>query len=335
MEANQFDYSQEALDRAIQTLMDSEHRGVPGVKEFKGEVAGPSDPVLYIGTHTHGNEPGSGAILPALLSGQVQVGRGRVIVGVNNLAAAAKKIRREAGDMDFNRLPEDDILADAHANNPSVAVQRMRDLAKAGLREATHGLDLHTIPHAEIEGFKLHEKGKYDFANAIGIRDYIAEITNNQYSVDDPTGPKTVAFGNYIGGLENPIPVAEIEGGGKETPRVRQTVAQGTLSVMAQLGLIDPSRYGLEPREMEQRLYTVKAWAWAPAGYTMARNFGPYGKLQKGEPVMVDTTAAQREPIVAPMDGHIIMPPAFGDVLTGPDDWWYSAPVEVSRQRVL
>jgi len=335
MEANQFDYSQEALDRAIKTLMDSEHRGVPGVKEFKGEVSGPSDPVLYIGTHTHGNEPGSGAILPALLSGQVQVGRGRVIVGVNNLAAAAKKLRREDGDMDFNRLPEDDILADAHANNPSVAVQRMRALAKAGLREATHGLDLHTIPHAEIDGFKLHEKGKYDFANAIGIRDYIAEITNNQYSVDNPTGPKTVAFGNYIGGLESGIPVAEIEGGGKETPRVRQTVAQGTLSVMAQLGLIDPSRYGLEPREMEQRLYTVKAWAWAPAGYTMARNFGPYGMLKKGEPVMVDTTEAKREPIVAPMDGHIIMPPEFGAVLTGPDDWWYSAPVEVSRQRVL
>lgn len=335
MEANNFDYSQEALDRAIQTLMDSEHRGVPGVKEFKGEVAGPSDPVLYIGTHTHGNEPGSGAILPALLSGQVQVGRGRVIVGVNNLAAAAKKLRREAGDMDFNRLPEDDILADIHANNPSVAVQRMRALAKAGLREATHGLDLHTIPHAEIDGFKLHEKGNYDFANAIGVPTYIAEITNNQYSVDKPTGPKTVAFGNYIGGLENFIPVAEIEGGGKETPRVRQTVAQGTLSVMAQLGMIDPSRYGLEPREMEQRLYTVTDWAWAPAGYTPARKFEPYAELEEGEPVMVDATEQGRSPILSPRKGHLIMPPPFGEVLEGPDDWWYSAPVEVSRQKVL
>lgn len=315
--------------------MHSEYRGVPGVKEFRGKVAGPSDPVLYIGTHTHGNEPGSGAILPALLSRQVQVGRGRVIVGINNLAAAEKKLRREADDLDLNRLPEDDVLAEVHANNPSLAIQRMRALARAGLLEATHGLDLHTIPHSKKPGFKLHVKGDYAFANAIGIPDYIAKITDNQFDAANPTGPRTVAFGNYIGGLGNEISVAEIEGGGKETPRVRQTVAQGTLSVMAQLGMIDPSRYELEPREMEQRLYTVTDWAWAPAGYTPARKFVPYAELEEGEPVMVDATEQGRSPIVSPRKGHLIMPPPFGEVLTGPDDWWYSAPVEVSRQRVL
>ncbi|MEK9159392.1 MAG: hypothetical protein AAB383_01545 [Patescibacteria group bacterium] len=335
MEANQFDFSQETLDRANRSLMESEHRGVPGVQEFRGEVAGPSDPVLYIGTHTHGDEPGSGAIVPALISGQVKVGRGRVIVGVNNLDAAREGKRFLKGGLNFNRLPADDMLAGAHANNASLDFQRMRALARAGLLEATHGLDLHTIPHSPVPGFKLHEKGDYNFANAIGIEDFIAEITNNQFDSENPAGPKTVAFGNYIGGLENNIPVAEIEGGGPETPAVRRTVAQGTLSVMAQLGMIDPSRYGLEPREIEQRLYTVTDWAWAPAGYTLARQFEPYARMQKGEPVMVDSTGAGRPDIVAPRDGHLIMPPPFGKPLAGPDDWWHSAPVEVSRQKVL
>lgn len=315
--------------------MDSEYRGVPGVKEFRGEQAGPSDPVLFIGTHTHGDEPGSGAILPALMSGKVQLERGRVIVAANNLAAARNGKRVIPGGLNYNRLPADDVLAQAHVNNPSVDIQRMRALAQAGLLEATHGLDLHTIPHSKIPGFKLHEKGDPAFANAIGLETFIADITNNQFDAENPTGPKTVAFGNYIGGLHNPIPVAEIEGGGKETPRVRQTVAQGTLSVMAQLGMIDPSRYGLKSREMEQRLYTVTDWAWAPAGYTMAREFEPYAEVQEGEPVMIDATEQGRSPILAPRRGHLIMPPPFGKPLEGNDDWWYSAPVEVSRQMVL
>lgn len=337
METSPFKVDQESVMRARQELMESEHRGVKGVKEFRGARVGSSDPVLFVGTHTHGGESGSAALIPALLDGSLRLERGVVIAAVNNLAAARQGLRRVDANtsnpgMDFNRLPTDDILAPAHSGNPSQDVQRMRALGKAGLLEATHGLDLHTIPQHLYTGFVLHEKGPVDFTRSVGIRDHIARITEFQHNVDNPD-QKTVAFGNYIGGLGNDVPVVEIEGGGPETEEVRTTVLKGALSVLAQLGMIDPEQFGLAWKEMEQHLYVINRWDWAPVGYRTVRDVPPYGQVRAGEVLMEDTLSA-RPPIVVPTDGQLIMGPSKGP-LTEAEDWWYSDPVQISKQRVL
>ncbi len=333
-------YNKEELERGIKALSESETDGVKGVKVIKGNKSGPSDPVLYLGTLTHGGERMSAAPVAPLLDGRIELISGKVIMGVNNMAAAAKKIRREEGDFDFNRLPNDDILASAHEQNPSVAVQRMRALSRIW-GGVTHGLDNHMVTATPVSAMKLHEKGDSEFANSIGIRSYITRITEFQGDPRNPTGPYTTAFGNYIGGLDNPIPVAEIEGGGPESVEVYDSVLRGTLSVMAQLGMIDPERYGLHWTEIDQQRYDVAAWGYAPAGYAMAKPFGAYSRVEKGEVVMEDLSGQGRDPIIAPFDSHLIMPPPYSTttgkrhILDEPDDWWYSTPVKTERVRVL
>jgi len=323
--------------------MSSVYRGVYGIYEIKGEIQGPSQPTLYVGTYTHGDELLSGSPILALLKGDIRLKRGRILLAINNLEATQMGLRVVPGEIDFNRLPLEDVMT-GPTSNPSLSMQRLQTLGKIVL-EATHALEIHTTPSKPYPAMRLPIKGDQAFSEAIDAEISILNITHFQKDCRDPEGSRTLAFGDYIGGLENPIPVVELEGGGPQTvennPRLYQSILSATLSVLARLDMIDPEEYGIKPKNIIRKVYEVIDWQWAPPGYVLHRLFEPFAYLKKGDVVMEDGIDSGLPPILMPEEGHLVLHPSYklkdGKPVpsTYPRDWFISKPVRVESVEAL
>ncbi len=323
--------------------MSSVYRGVHGIYEIKGEIQGPSQPTLYVGTYTHGDELLSGSPILPLLKGDIRLKRGRILLAVNNLEATQMGLRMVPGEIDFNRLPLEDVMTSSDSN-PSLSLQRLQSLGKIVL-EASHGFEIHTTPSKPYLAMRLPIKGDQAFSEAIDAEISILNITQFQKDCRDPDGPCTLAFGNYIGGLENPIPVVELEGGGPQTaennPLLYESILRALLSVLARLDMIDAEEYGLSPKTIIRKVYEVIDWQWASPGYVLPRLFEPFAYLKKGDVVMQDGTDSGLPPILMPEDGHLVLHPSYkikdGKPMpsTHPKDWFVSKPVHLESVEVL
>lgn len=321
-------------------LKGTQTRGVYGVKEFKSPDCGPSDPRVYIGVCTHGDERvGAGLVVPFLKGrdGGIELRRGSIVVAVNNLLAATTGdlgMRAVPGDMNYNRLPRD-IVDGKRWTSETPAVVRIRELYRAGFFNATHGTDNHTYV-GPGEAMKLHIKGDLALGRAVGIRDYITDIVPATCAVTP--GGNGLAFGNFIGGVENEgVPVVEFEGGGPHSnPEVIQGLIHGTVAMLAQLDMIDPDL--VERGEFEQAEYRVGQYYIVPDGYMFVAGGGNFGEVEERQVLAVDAkaTSPQRPfsspPIVSALKGHHVMPPLAGQVVQGMDDGWISAPVVKTTQ---
>ncbi len=321
----------EEIKAGFDELNNSDVNGVRGVKVFD---SGKSGPTLYVATCSHGNERvGAGLVVPLLKgakNGGIDVIQGKVIVAVNNIGAAnigdsGKRVGEDG--MNWNRLPPD--LLDGRSTNTTATQSRLRAMQNAGLLDVTHGYDAHTIA-VEANGFKLHIKGPRAFADGIGEEVYIVDIVKHQPDAD---GNPTVAFGNYLGGVDNDrVPVVEMEGGGPHSdPRVIKKLLNGLVATLGSLEMVDESI--TERYRGAQRTYPIEHYQLVPAGYTPDRQFGQFEVLPKGTVITRDKLTPCRPDVVTPADGHMIMPPTFGE--NGGDDWWISGPVQESTQEFI
>lgn len=323
--------------------MSSVYRGVGGIYEIKGEIQGPSQPTLYLGTYTHGDELLSGSPILPLLNGDIRLKRGRILLAVNNLEATQMGLRMVPGEMDFNRLPLEDLMTSS-ASNPSLSLQRLQSLGEIGL-EASHALEIHTTPSKPYPLMRLPIKGDQAFSEAIAAEISILNITHFQKDCRDPDGSRTLAFGDYIGGLGNLIPVVELEGGGPQTvennPRLYASILDAMLSVLVRLDMIDAEEYGLSPKTVIRKVYEVIDWQWAPPGYVLPQPFEPFVYLKKGDVVMQDGIDSGLPPILMPEDGHLVLHPSYTikdgkpAPSTHPKDWFISKPVLLESAEVL
>ncbi|MFA6992379.1 MAG: hypothetical protein WC269_03825 [Candidatus Gracilibacteria bacterium] len=327
---NQLLPTPDEIGHGYRVLSKNQVRGVNGVIELKSGQPGPR---LYVGTCTHGNEKiTAGLVVPllkGLAGGGIELIRGSVVIAVNNLLAASQNKREADGDLNMNRLPPD-IWDGRLRTSKMPAVLRMRELINAGLLDVTHGFDAHTIP-TPADQCKIHIKGSTDFAKEIGIRDYLTHITEHQ---QDANGVGTLAFGNYIGGVENDIPVIEVEGGGPhDEQRIINGLVNGLLAVLGRLDMVDENLITRE--EGEQREYEITDYYIAQAGFRPEKEFDNFARVKRGQLIAHDTTDSGRPPFFAPHAGHIVFPPTFETFGKDGDSWWISKPVRRTMQQFV
>ncbi len=286
---------------ATKEIMQNRDRGLIGARVFD---SGNDGPVLYVGAMTHGNEHMTTAPAVPLLNGTLQLMRGKVIVVVNNIDAARLGKRSIPDDEfgNFNRM-DPDVLSHVSGGSKIKSVQRMQAIAKSGfLKEATHCLDAHTN-NTKARASKLHIKGSTAFAESIPVNPYITNIVPHQFR---PGTSRSVAFGNFIGGLEcEDVPVVELEGGGPhDSPAVIQRLIDGFVAILAQLEMVDMD---LRKRHFRQDIYNVVGSTWAPAtGYRYKPVLKEGGLVRGGTDFVVPINGVG-EVIRAPYDFHALM----------------------------
>lgn len=299
-------YSQKVVEQAKRELLSSRSYGLDGAILFD---SGRDGPFLYAGVFTHGNEPMTVAILAPLLQREIAITSGKVCVVMNNIDAA--RSGRRAIDNDpfgnFNRM--DPNILDSSGTDLA-SVRRMRQIADSGLLcNASHGFDAHT--NNTLAGpTKLHIKGSMEFAENIPVNPMITNIVNHQ---SRPGTKPTVAFGNFIGGIDKNVPVVELEGGGPhDAEDVIHHLIDGFVAVLARLGMIDIETHQLQGT---QEIFDVIGATWAPGpGYMyIPRHLSEGALVQKGMNFLGPMPGRSGSIIVAPYDFHALMIGRYGE----------------------
>lgn len=325
------------LEKIQEELISLKTHGVAGVKEFTSSQEGPR---LLLSVKTHGDEMASLAAVAPFLRGEIELLRGSVVLALCNLPASMKRIKGKRGvrkieDLDFGRLPKDIFDRSERVNyrrkHPE-STKRLYDLTRAGIFDASHGLDMHNV-FSKSGPILIPLKTATGALEGLGVEVVIEDLPKVQRDLSDHTA---FSIGQFIGGLENNVDVVEIEGGGESEAHVVVNLMTAKFSALANLGMIDPERYGLSQTTMEQKVYSTSGWQMAPAGYRVARkrDTKPFALVRGGSELLRDASGEGRSPIIVPQDSRMLFPIPDQDVLSGADDWFYAQP-EVLKRKIL
>ncbi|MCX6735259.1 MAG: succinylglutamate desuccinylase/aspartoacylase family protein [Candidatus Peregrinibacteria bacterium] len=311
----------EDISKGANTLRNAELNGVRGVMEIKGQKPGPR---LYLGTGTHGDEwIGSGLVVP-FLKQELQLVRGSIVIAINNLLAFDKRVRKLPNGQNFNRMPAD-IMERPRKEWTAI---RMQALKNSGALDATHGFDAHTVVN-QCDPMTLHIKGRTDFGKLIGIQDHITNIVEHHYV--EPGSVPLLAFGNFIGGVENnDVPVIEVEGGGPHNdPRIIIGLINGLVATLMELEMIDGRH--VEESPITKREYKIIGSQKLSTDYEVVHEYGQYQQMKVGELIARDTTEKNSD-ILAQPNRTLIFPLPEGRITTTSDDeFFYSEPARITQ----
>lgn len=309
------------ISKGADTLRSAEFHGVRGVMEIKGERPGPR---LYLGTGTHGDEwIGSGLVVP-FLKQELQLVRGSIVIAINNLLAFDRRVRKLPNGQNFNRMPADIM---ERPRNEWTAI-RMQALRNSGALDATHGFDAHTVVN-QCDPMTLHIKGRTDFGRLIGIQDHLTNIVEHHHV--EPGSVPLLAFGNFIGGVENNnVPVIEVEGGGPhDNPEVIIGLIHGLMATLMELEMIDGRHVEESPTTKKE--YKITGSQKLSTDYTVVHEYGQYQHMQGGELIARDTTGKNPDLLAQP-NRTLIFPLPEGQITTTSDDeFFYSEPAKITQ----
>jgi predicted deacylase len=287
-----------ALHNVFNELTRSEIDGVPGVLKIE---TGRPGPVLGITACTHGNEPSGLAVFEQLLQDQIQTQLrcGTVYFVVNNICATERFLHATTEeeirasrycDVNMNRLPKEVLLLGEDARYEG---HRTRELYPIW-RQFEYGLDIHSTlepsdPMIISRGDKLYP----ELLRGFPIRKLISNIDVIQ--IGKP------AF-HFYGDMED-ASVFAIEAGQHTDPHSFKRAVSCVTSLLRNLEMLDGAVSSPVDAYDE---YRIRASVLFPdISYDFSKQFESYEPIRRGD---VLARNPDGEEIVAPFDGHLIMP---------------------------
>jgi len=286
----------------FEMLMNSENGGIPGVLRID---SGKPGPILGVTACTHGNEPSGLAVFDYLLNTldiYSTLQRGTLYLVLNNIKATEKfftaKTREEVSqarytDVNMNRLPKNVL---ALKNDRRYEIQRVQDLLSIW-RQFTVGLDIHstTVP---TDPMFISRGGKFNLIEDL-VRGFpIERLISN---IDDVM--RTAPTFSFYGSDKQDVPVFAIEAGQHTEPASSQRAIECAIALLQNLKMIP----GISTSVVgEYKEYCIEEVVTFPDdSFDFVSNFKTYDVIYEGQ---VIARSIDGEEIVAPFDGHLILP---------------------------
>lgn len=291
----------ENLKGVFSFLMQSYYQSTPGVFVYDSGVTGPQ---LGITMCTHGNEPAGLAILWYFKENNLWhlIKKGKIFFILQNIRATSRyfddlhsesRNKHRFTDINYNRLPEN---SHEIKNPESYEVQRLQQLYPI-YQQFTHGFDIHT---SEDEAPMIIAGSKFypELVKGFPIETVLTNISNPQ------SGYPSFEF---FGGLENEIPVFEIEAGTNEGIKSFETSIICAVSLLKNLDFIEGDTKAAVPHYKEYFIYD--SVLFPNKSFKLTKFFSYYEKIEKNQILANGIVDGKEVEFKCKEDGHVIFPP--------------------------
>ena len=302
----------------------SSYRGVPGVWKVD---SGKKGPVLGVTVHTHGNEPsGLGALsyFRNVYPIESRLKKGSVIFVLNNIKATEMYLRAKTDaerklaryvDVNMNRLPNNLLKL---KKDRRYEIQRALMLLPIW-KEFGVGIDIHS----------MRQRSK-PFIMSIGtfvphlVRGFPMNVVVSNVQKVMKSKPAIAFYGKQ--GTKK----LGVETGSHEDTTSFKRASLCAINIMKNLDMIGGG--GKKYRGTRTyRHYRLVGSLWVPnKSFSLVRIFKNYERVKRGTLIATNGRIAK----MAPLDGHIILPPRERSPLRlGEEILFFSAPVQHIRAK--
>lgn len=294
-------YDIEILKNTFKILENSSFEGVSGVVKFDGLSSGPC---VGITICTHGNEPSGLAVATFLIDyfSREKLLRGTLYLVLNNIEATRKylnantdkeKVGTRYVDVNMNRLPEDVLEL---VNDKRYEVRRAQELVsvwkKFDVALDVHSTTLPTDPMIISNGGNF--EGIKDLISGFPINILISNIDEVQIGV-----PAATLYGDRSKGVR----IMAIEAGQHELDEAFDCAIRCAVSLLQNLEMVVGTTTN-GPSQIKE--YFINGSLIFPDhSFDLVKEFKTFDEFEEGE-VLARNSSGQE--VLAPFDGHIIMP---------------------------
>lgn len=274
--------------------------GINGVLEYDSGVSGK---ILGITMCTHGNEPVGLAILDFFIKTQLwtKIKNGKIIFILQNIAATREyfdnlflpeRSKCRFYHHNYNRLPENVI--DIEATN-IYEFNRVKELYPF-YQKFDVGFDIHTSNDPKpmiIAGSRFHP----NLVKGFPIETVITNIAKEQIGI-----PSFELFG----GIDNDIPVFEIEAGTHESPTSFKVAIDCCIALLINMKMLEGRTVKAVDSYKEYAI--TDSVIFKDESYEMSKVFNYYEQLHANQ-ILALSTNSKNSAVVCKEDGHAIFPP--------------------------